>query len=324
LTSSDYAIEQGGHVLLGNRFIEASIDTGPKAGLLRLTNKITGRDYQLREPCEVSLRFQTDAHCAWIRDWRLKMGSAEAVEPELESGFLQGFHQPDIDDADWSWVALINDLTISPAGYSAVLYPGYAWYRTRFDLPADAIGKPVEIVAGGTDNQDWLHYHFYVNGTHAGESSPRGHWHPSPKVIIDPADPPYAALHFGGENLLAVQARGLDRSFAGMRMSDCERYSVGTWLVDQRVSVGPLEYEIRDFRLVDHTSMPPGILPGGRAEAPSPRYIQWQTINVTWRPGRRSASGFGRSRSACFRSIPPMTRACRHSRPPSMPALPFR
>ena len=252
--ANSYATEHGGHVLLGDGLIEASIDTGSTAGLIGLTNKITGRAHKLKDRREAALRFQTDAHCSWIRDWRFKMGSGEAVEPCVELGYVQGFHKPETSDADWSGVSLINDFPISPAGYSAVLYPGYAWYRARFDLPADAKGKPIEIVAGGTDDQDWLDYRFYVNGIAAGEASPRTHWHPAPKAVIGPDDPAYASLHFGESNLLAVQARGLDRSFPGMRMSDSERYTVGAWLVDQRVSVGPLESEVSDFRLVDHSA----------------------------------------------------------------------
>jgi len=52
------------------------------------------------------------------------------------------------------------------------LYQGYAWYRAWFDLPADAAGKPIDIVLGGTDNQDWRHYRYFVNETLVGEVSP--------------------------------------------------------------------------------------------------------------------------------------------------------
>lgn len=47
-----------------------------------------------------------------------------------------------------------------------------------------------------------------------------------------------------------------------MRMSDCERYSVGTWLMDQRVLAGPPESEVIDFRLVHVSATPPSSVRG--------------------------------------------------------------
>ncbi len=158
------------------------------------------------------------------------------------------------DTADWMLVHQLNWFPIGPPGYSAVVYPGYGWYRHTFDLPADLAGQPIEFGLGGCDNQDWLEYRVYLNGALIGHAQPARPWHDAPRFVLSPGDEGYRALRFGGPNHLAVQARGLDRSTPAMSMPDAERYSVGSPLVDQYVAAAPAQIEVVADRLIRHSA----------------------------------------------------------------------
>src|SRR5205823_12438440 len=69
-----------------------------------------------------------------------------------------------------------------------------------------------------------------------------------------PGDGTYAKLKFGQENLLAVQARRLDRRTPAMNRLDLERYSGASMLVDQYVAGGEPTRDVSGFKVAEHRS----------------------------------------------------------------------
>ncbi len=238
-------------VAFGNDLIECRLDLRPAPGLSALTNKLTGLTltFESRE-CRLWL---ASGRWRWdIPEWRFCPGSGDAVPFSEDAGFRQGFHLPDSGDADWMRVSQLNAFPIGPPGYSAVTYPGYGWYRHTFDLPVSLAGQPIEFSLGGHDNQDWQEYRVYLNGEPIGHAAPAGRWHEPPIFEFGPRDAGYGALRFGAANVLAVQARGLDRRAPGMFPPDAERYAVGSLLVEQHIAAAPARLEVAASRLIDY------------------------------------------------------------------------
>ncbi len=244
-------------MIICNDKIGASIDLEPEVHLSELVNKITGHTFKFHESPPCALRLATEAERIDIPGWKLRPGSSDMVAPEDERGYRAGFHKPDVDVTDWIDARLLNEFPIRGA-YSTIVYPGYGWYRCTFDLFAHAKGKSVEFVLGGCDNQDWLDYRVYLNGTLIGHASPEDPWHPAPKYVLHPGSPEYDAIAFGSSNVLAVQARGLDRSVQGTSMPNAEQYGgqAKSLLADQYISIGPAYREVSDFQLLDHVQAP--------------------------------------------------------------------
>ncbi|MBZ5640737.1 MAG: hypothetical protein LAO51_18520 [Acidobacteriia bacterium] len=142
-------------------------------------------------------RFQT------VTEWKLRPSNdGPGVARESERGMREGWFRPDLPDADWTDVKV-------PSWWEDHLgasYDGWGWYRAHVRLPAGAIGATVVVNAGKIDDDEWT----YVNGVMIG--STRGaqrvrHYE------IKPGDPAYAALNFGGDNVVAIQV--LDGGGAG-------------------------------------------------------------------------------------------------------------
>jgi hypothetical protein len=231
---------------IGNAWLECRYELHPLPRLASLTNRITGTTFAF-DSRECSLRFDSGLWRHDVPEWRFCPGSGDAVPPADDVGYRNGFHLPGADTAGWMTAHQLNWFPIGPPGYSAVVYPGYGWYRAEFDLPADVEGRPIEFGLGGGDNQDWIDYWVYVNGALIGHTGQQGSgcWQRS-----DPSDESYRALRFGQRNCLAVQARGLDRRTPAMSLPDAERYSIGSPLVDQFVAAAPATVDLSDFHLL--------------------------------------------------------------------------
>ena len=247
-----YAFEEDRCILMGNGSLEAKIGLEPHAHLASLTNKLTGTTYRFRDVGDIALRLASPHWRSDILEWRFRPGSSDPVPPAEELGHRRGFHLPGTDASDWAGVQQLTTFPIGGEGYSAARYPGFGWYRQVFELPAAVRGKPIEFGLGGSDGQDWRAYWVYLNGTLIGEATTESPWHPVPRYILRPNQAAYGALRFGEANLLAVQACGLERNSPGLPPSDCERYSVGSPLVDQYVAVWPAYRELDEFPMRDH------------------------------------------------------------------------
>ena len=239
-------------VVLGNAALECRIELRPAGCLTSLVNKAAGTTHVF-ESRELSVRLASGRWRSDIPEWRFCPGSGDAVPFDQDLGYKSGFHLPDAGTAEWMTVQQLNWFPIGPPGYSAVVYPGYGWYRHAFDLPADLAGQPIEFGLGGCDDQDWLEYRVYLNGAPIGHAQPERPWHEAPRFILEPGDEGYRALRFGGSNQLAVQARGLDRRTPAMSMPDAERYSVGSPLVEQYVAAAPAHVDVAARRLIRHS-----------------------------------------------------------------------
>ncbi len=248
-----YVSERNGVAFIGNGELEASIELGCGPRLCSIANKITGRTFHISDSRLCALRVADGKQRIDIAEWRFHPGSGEHVPRERERGFVSGFSSPGLDCGSWMTVDRLNAYPIGGVGYSTVLYPGYGWYRAEFEVPAGAASEPVELHLGGYDNQDWLEYWVYVNGEFVGHAAPQGFWHSAPVYLISPGSKGYQALNFGGTNVLAVQARGLDRRFPGMSIPDAERYSVDSLLVEQYVSIGRGERWVEGFEPHGHS-----------------------------------------------------------------------
>jgi hypothetical protein len=119
---------------------------------------------------------------------------AASVRREDEPGSRGGWQHAQAPDTAWAPI-------IVPAGWEAHLgheYDGWAWYRARFSLPAEARGRPVVLDLGRIDDSDWT----WVNGVLVGS---RDNWQALRRYRLQPQDAAYAGLVFGGENHLAIQ-----------------------------------------------------------------------------------------------------------------------
>ena len=81
--------------------------------------------------------------------WRMR-------EDPHDAGLAAGWQGADFDDTGWHQVSEPGPW--EEAGLPG--YDGYAWYRTRVDIPEGFTGKPVYLSFGGVDDE----YDLYVNG----------------------------------------------------------------------------------------------------------------------------------------------------------------
>lgn len=250
-----YVFEQAKALIIGNGYIEAEIGIPESPCLAAVTNKLTSTSFRFAVAPICALRFASGNLRIDIPEWRFHPGSGEAVLPQEDLGYREGYYLPGVNEEAWTAVQQLNNYPIGGSGYSATVYPGYGWYRCPFTLPPEARGQPIVFGLGGQDNQDWLEYWIYVNGTPIGYSTQPAGGHDSPVYLLQPGAEGYDALRFGAPSLLAVQARGLDRRPRNLPASDCERYSLGTNVVDQYVSVGSPYREVDTFHLLARESL---------------------------------------------------------------------
>jgi len=130
-----------------------------------------------------------------LNKWLFKTACDSAEVPRAEeTGFVNKWFLPSFTDNDWEPIRV-------PQLWEDHLkknYDGWGWYRTHFNLPAEAKGKAVYINLGMIDDVDWT----YINGSFLG--SKEG-WQEIRRYAIQPGDSLYSKLNFGGDNVIAVQ-----------------------------------------------------------------------------------------------------------------------
>ncbi|HZZ42959.1 MAG TPA: hypothetical protein VFE58_08475 [Tepidisphaeraceae bacterium] len=242
---------------LSNDLFQITISTDTKSpGITSLIHRGT----PAREPVSIkesplTLRLATDAPRIDIPDWFGHAGSTNPISPEEDWGYqLKLFDNA----GGGTGVQRLNDFPVGPPWYTDCLYPGYYWYRQNISLPKEWRGKPIVFVLGCSDQYDWRNYWIYLNGQRIGQSSfddtYTGPWHEIPRYTLKPSDPAYALLKFGESNLLAVQARNIDRRTPDMHHAAIERYSGQSLLVDQYISAGEPTRDLTGFTVADHRS----------------------------------------------------------------------
>ncbi|MBI2419483.1 MAG: hypothetical protein HYV28_16595 [Ignavibacteriales bacterium] len=151
------------------------------------------------------------------------------VKHDKETGFVNGWYKTEVTDKDWDPIKV-------PGLWEEHLkeaYDGWGWYRIHFKLPADAKGRTVVLDLGEIDDADWT----YLNGEFIGSENG---WQRFRRYALKPGDGKYAALNFGGDNVIAIQV--FDGGGGGGMYIDSARISVETnefsWVpVDIRTGV---------------------------------------------------------------------------------------
>lgn len=246
----------GGYRLANDQFEAVISVAGGAIGVTKLSHRgePSRQAIEVRE-LPVKLRLATDAPRIDFGDWGFHAGSGNALQPEEDWGYQLKLHEH---LGGSGRVQRITETLLGPPWYTDMYYPGYAWYQQMVTLPKEWEGKPVEFVLGGEDEYDWRAYWVYVNGKRVGRSGHddtyEGKWHEVPRYVLKPGEAGYGALKFGQANLLAVQARGLDRRTPEMHRLNLERYSGASLLVDQYVSSGEATRDVSGFAVASHTS----------------------------------------------------------------------
>jgi hypothetical protein len=113
---------------------------------------------------------------------------------EKEFGFVNGSFKPEFTDKDWESIKV-------PGLWEDHLkeaYDGWGWYRIHFQLSTEAKGRTILLDLGEIDDADWT----YVNGIFVGSENG---WQRYRRYALKPGDSAYAALKFGGDNVIAIQ-----------------------------------------------------------------------------------------------------------------------
>lgn len=153
-----------------------------------------------------------------IRGWRLRAsGDGPGVGRDDERGFVNGWQMPAFPDSGWKETRLPSwwENELGPS------YDGWGWYRARFHLPAEWRGRTIALHLGRVDDDDRT----FVNGVAVGATRGAGRVR---RYELEPGDPPYEGLVFGGDNLVAVQVLdgggtgglGLDEPALGVATGD--------------------------------------------------------------------------------------------------------
>jgi len=111
-------------------------------------------------------------------------------------GTAAGWQNAGFDDSKWQAIPVpdVWDNTIGS-------YVGYAWYRTRFTLPADINSKSLKLIFEGVDEEAWV----YLNGELIGERSLKSTGKTADQIWELPFTFQITNAIYGGENTLAIR-----------------------------------------------------------------------------------------------------------------------
>ena len=251
-----------------------------KLSSIGFTNKLSGKRYPLRNVADLRLTFSAAKARIEIPWWRCAFGpDNDSTSPEREAGYSKGYHTPAYDDSPW-------DSCVNPClpavteggnlphnqGRPAIVYNGYGWFRTTFQLPASAQGEEVVLNLGGYDQTDWNECWAYTNGIEVGRRSSSGRWRNPAQFRIAPGSAAYASLRFGASvsNLLALRTRAYDRHFDNLSEDILVRYLFNLYYAptsafyDQFVTVGGPYLHVSDFEVAsvrhEQTHHGPGLV----------------------------------------------------------------
>ncbi len=226
--------------------------TGGRFASDGFTNKLSGKRYALRDATELRLTFSAAQARIEIPWWRCAFGpDNDSTAPQHEAGYAQGFHTADFDDRHWDGCIMPCQPAVKEGGTlphnqgrPAIVYRGYGWFRSAFELPAGAEREDIVLNLGGYDQTDWNENWVYVNGVEVGRRSAGGRWRDPAQFRLAPGSPGHAALRFGASNLLALRTHTYDRHFDDLSDDVLVRYLFNLYYAptssfyDQFVTVG--------------------------------------------------------------------------------------
>jgi len=253
--------EEGRKLTLGNENLDWNLLMA--AGTIRSTslrNKLSGRDYELRDSKEFRITLSQAKSRIEIPWWYVQLGpNNDSSSPDNEVGIRAGYQLPDFLDEE-QWYTTLNLLlrgawrlgwSWENATPAPPIFNGYGWFRQWFELPKGTAGEPIVFCLGGYTQEDWNQYWVFLNGKLIGNWRKSGRWRTPEELSLTPGAPEYAALRFGpGEkNLLAIRTYQVDGRFGGVREEILDRYIFEGRLCDQFISVGQPYLHISDFKL---------------------------------------------------------------------------
>ncbi|MDP3148974.1 MAG: hypothetical protein Q8N83_07575 [Ignavibacteria bacterium] len=151
-----------------------------------------------------------------MNEWKFKTNrDGIDITHEKETGFVNGWFKPEYADEDWESIK-VPDLW---ENHLKEAYDGWGWYRIHFQLTKEEKGETILLDLGEIDDRDWT----YVNGAFV--SSEDG-WQKFRRYQLKPGDSAYAALKFGGDNVIAVQV--FDGGGGGGLYIDSTKIGIGT------------------------------------------------------------------------------------------------
>lgn len=251
---------------------------GGKLSSQGFTNRLSGKTYPLRNATELRLVFSAARQRIEIPWWRCTFGpDNDSTAPTEEAGLAKGYHTAACDDRLWDTCIMPCQPAVKEGGNlphnqsrPAIVYRGYGWFRTTFQLPADAHGEEINLNLGGYDQTDWNESWVYVNGVEAGRRNSTGRWRNPAQFRLVPGSAAHATLNFGSTNVLALRTHAYDRHFDGLSEDVLVRYLFNVHAAptsafyDQFVTVGPPYLHVADFQVESvrkqQTDKGPGLL----------------------------------------------------------------
>jgi hypothetical protein len=251
---------------LGNEYVEWEFSRGGRGlATAAIRNKLSGVRHAVKQSRELRLIFSAAKARVEIPWWRCTFGPDNDATPAAEEkGYRQGHHQREFEDKSWATSANLCLLQCGGGvlpriqGRPALVFRGYGWFRTRFELPAAAQGEEVFVNLGGYDQTDWEEYWVFVNGVEVGRRSGSGRWRTPGQFRLAPGSAAHATLRFGtsGDNVLAVRTHGYDRHFGDWSDDVLDRHVVEPVMCEQFVTVGAPYLEVSDFEVGNIQKLP--------------------------------------------------------------------
>jgi hypothetical protein len=190
-------------VRLVSPLFEYSLDISQGLVGVSVENRLSGRTLSLGCGPEFGADFDKSFHRSWIAGWKVLDSGASGSDPDQESGFLKGFHDPGFHDRDWLGAQTPNAMDATRFAADHTL-----WARTHVFLPEECKGKKVTLLLGGMELMDFQSMRVFLNGRPIGVREVSARWNEPGSFEIDSTSGLYTWIHFGGDNVIAIQASG--------------------------------------------------------------------------------------------------------------------
>jgi len=196
-------VDHEGGVTLSSAYFRYSLSLEEELRALSWENLGSGKKLNIAD----GLEFEVDLDAAdtriWIPGWKVKDTDEGVLDPNLESGFQEGFSQPYLNDSEW-------DGCQSPVNIESFRYrkERYRWARTHAFLPEEDINTPLTLVIGGIGFLDFQYIRIFINGKEVGTRETTDRWHEPAKVLLTPGSDGHSCLRFGQDNIIALQLTG--------------------------------------------------------------------------------------------------------------------
>ena len=190
-------------VRLVSPLFEYSLDISQGLVGVSVENRLSGRTLSLGCGPEFGADFDKSFHRSWIAGWKVLDSGTGGSDPDQESGFLKGFHDPGFHDRDWLGAQTPNAMDATRFAADHTL-----WARTHVFLPEECRGKKVTLRLGGMELMDFQSMRVFLNGRPIGVREVSARWNEPGSFEIDSTSGLYTWIHFGGDNVIAIQASG--------------------------------------------------------------------------------------------------------------------